>query len=364
MKILIAPDKFKGTLLAQEAAEAIGRGLLAANPEAQLDFAPVADGGEGFAAAIAGNSQRITLQACDPLRRPVEAHYFFNPERRLAIMEMSHCSGLWRLRPDERRPDLADTFGTGQLMAHAAAAGARKIIIGLGGSATTDGGAGMAEALGWKFLDSQRRPLKACPRHFELIEHIEGCTDLPTIIGACDVTNPLLGTHGTAAVYSPQKGASPEMMRDLERWLERLAEVVARDLGCDFRNHPGAGAAGGLGFGLLSFCQAQLRPGFDLVAEALNLEERIRAADLVITGEGRLDAQSMSGKAPVRVAALARRHGKPVVAFVGQTDAPPNLLQCFDAVHAISNDAISTAQAMKESALLLEVTARNSFSAP
>ena len=356
MRILIAPDKFKGSLSAWEAAQAIARGLRFAHPEAALDIAPIADGGEGFAEVVGGKSQRVSVDACDPLRRPLQGHYFFDPEKQLAVMEMSNCSGLGLLTPHERQPEWADTFGTGLLIRHAVAAGARTIIVGLGGSATTDAGAGMAEAIAYRFRNDAGRLLRACPKHFELIEEIEGGLQMPLIIGACDVTNPLLGINGTAAVYAPQKGASAEMVEQLERWLEHLARIVSRDLGCDFRNIPGAGAAGGLGYGLMSFCKAQLRPGFELVAEALNLEERIRACDLVITGEGRLDAQSAHGKAPVALAALARKLGKRVEAFVGRND--DKVSACFDAVHSISKENISTAEAMRRAAHLLEAAAR------
>ncbi|MEA3213010.1 MAG: glycerate 2-kinase [Chthoniobacter sp.] len=358
MRILVAPDKFKGSISAVAAAEAIARGWRKACPEAQLELAPIADGGEGFAEALgqALGGEWITVPALDPIGREVSARYAWIAERKLAIIEMSEASGLWRLKPEERDPLRASTYGTGQLMRDAAGRGARTILVGLGGSATTDGGIGMAAALGYETLTSDGDELDPIPRNLPSLTRIvgENVIGLPEVIAACDVQNPLLGARGAARVFSPQKGADPMTVEALEVGLEALAEVVATDLGCDFRNHPGAGAAGGIGFGLMSFCGASMRPGFDIVAEALRLEERIAASDLVITGEGRLDDQTLDGKGPSGVASLAHRHGKRVIAFAGSVLGGDALSEVFDAICPLVDQPVALEAAMNCGAEFLE----------
>jgi len=256
-----------------------------------------------------------------------------------AVIEMSDASGLHRLATDERNPWEASTFGTGQLILHAESRGAARVLVGLGGSATNDAGTGLAAALGWQFLTSDGEPLEPRPANFLAIERIEPPEDEPPlrIVAACDVRNPLLGPDGASRVYARQKGADDRMIEFLEMALEHLADLVAEQLGVDHRRLPGAGAAGGLGYGLATFCQAELQPGFALVAEALRLEERIAASDLVITGEGRLDAQTLYGKAPVEVARLAKKQGKPVAVVCGQCEPGAEAAEWFDFVIAIQS---------------------------
>ena len=358
MRILIAPDKFKGSLSAPAAAEAIARGLRAAWPEAELDLAPIADGGEGFAEslAVALVAEWVKVASQDAIGRPIEARYAWLPGESLAILEMSEASGLHRIAQQERDPLRADTFGTGALIAHAVARGARRILVGLGGSATTDGGVGMALALGYRFFDHDGREFPPVPGTLASLARIERPPGLrlPEIFAACDVQNPLLGERGAAHVYSPQKGADASTVQLLESALSRLADVCAASLGCDHRNVPGSGAAGGLGFGLLTFCNASIRPGFDMIAETLHLEARIAAADLVITGEGRIDDQTLDGKGPAGVAVLARKAGRRVIAFAGSVTAAAEGAGIFDAVIPIADRPITIADAMREAAPLLE----------
>ena len=362
MRILIAPDKFKGSLSAPAAAEAIARGLRAVWPDAQLDLAPIADGGEGFAESLAAalGAEWVNVASEDAIGRSIGARYAWLPGESLAILEMSEASGLHRIAQNERAPLRADTFGTGILIAHAAARGAWRILVGLGGSATTDGGVGAARALGFRFLDHDGRDFPAVPGTLASLARIERPQDLllPEIFAACDVQNPLLGERGAARVYAPQKGADADAVEFLESALTRLAEVCAASLGCDHRNVPGAGAAGGLGFGLLTFCGAAIRPGFGMIAETLHLEARIAAADLVITGEGRIDDQTLDGKGPAGVAALARKAGKRVIGFGGAVTAAAESAGIFDALIPIADRPLAIADAMREAAPLLERASR------
>jgi glycerate kinase len=268
---------------------------------------------------------------------------------------MSAAAGMWRIAREERNPLSASTFGVGEMILDAVRRGAVHIIAGLGGSATNDGGAGMAAALGYRFLTSDGEPVEPIPANLLALTSIRPPElELPAITAACDVRNPLLGPSGASRVYGPQKGADAAAVALLESALENLADVAAHDLGCDFRNVPGAGAAGGLGFGMLTFCSAQLRPGFEVVAECLGLESKIIGADLVITGEGSLDAQTLEGKAPAGVAALARRHGRRVIAFAGVVCGDVRWSDYFDAVHALSDDAASMEESIRDAANLLE----------
>ena len=362
VRILIAPDKFKGSLSAPAAAEAIARGLRSVWPDAQIDLAPIADGGEGFAEAlkVALGAEWVNVASEDALGRAIAARYAWLDGERLAILEISEASGLHRIAPHERDPLRADTFGTGILIAHAIARGARRIHVGLGGSATTDGGAGMARALGFRFLDGEGRDFSAAPGALQSVAQIVRPADrvLPEIFAASDVQNPLLGERGAARVYGPQKGADAAAVALLDRALTRLADVCAADLGCDHRDVPGSGAAGGLGFGLLSFCNAKIRPGFEMISETLHLGRRIAAADLVITGEGRIDDQTLDGKGPAGVAALARSAGRLVIAFGGAISAVAEDSGVFDALIPIADRPLTVAEAMAEAAPLLERASR------
>jgi glycerate 2-kinase len=362
MRILIAPDKFKGSLHARGVADCIATGLRDVLPEATIEIVPVADGGEGTADVIcqACAGEWVTCAAHDALGRSITARYVWLRDRALAVMEMSEAAGMWRIASRERDPVRANTYGAGEMLLEAGRLGARKVIIGLGGSATNDGGFGMARALGFRFLDRNGVELKGPVSDLLGLDQVLRPRDLslPDLIGAADVRNPLLGGRGATRTFGSQKGATPEQLEALEQALARLADVVARDLGCDFREAAGAGAAGGLGFGLMSFGGATLRPGFDLVAEMLDLDAAIQRADAVITGEGSLDDQTLEGKAPAGVARLARKRGKRVFAIVGCATQNPNVLQVFDGVIALAKRPVTPEESIARTPELLCERAR------
>lgn len=321
-RILIAPDKFKGSLSALEAAEAMAAGVRDADPDAQIDLCPIADGGEGFMEALkpALDGRWITTPAVDALGRPIESRYLLadTPDGPVAVIEMAATAGIARLSPHERDPLRASTRGVGIQLADAVEQHrATRIVLGLGGSATNDGGAGLATAIGLRFLGADGGDVDPLPANLDQVHQIDESDRilLPPVTVACDVDNPLLGPRGATAVFSPQKGAGESDQAQLESALTRLVELArAREEA----ETAGAGAAGGLGFGLLRFAGASLVPGFDLLADLLDFDARIRRADLILTGEGSLDAQSLGGKGPV---ALARRAGSiPVAAFPGTVD--------------------------------------------
>jgi glycerate kinase len=352
MHILVAPDKFKGSLSAREVAAAVIAGL-AQYPGIIAASCPVADGGEGFADALATRCDPVP-GIRDPLGRPITARCgWLDPGT--AVLEMSDSSGLHRLTAPERDPWHASTFGVGQLIRHAASHGAARVLVGLGGSATNDAGAGMAAALGWHFLTSDGEPMEPIPANFLAIERIEPPEDdtLLRVTAACDVRNPLLGPEGASHVYARQKGADDRTIHYLEIALAHLADLVTDQLGIDHRLLPGAGAAGGLGYGLATFCRADLQPGFPLVAAALRLEERIAASDLVITGEGRLDSQTLYGKAPAEVARLAKKHGKPVALLCGQCEPGAEAAQWFDLIVPLQDLEPSPALSIRNAAPLV-----------
>ena len=358
MRILIAPDKFKGSLTAIEVASAIRDGFFSVFPDARFDIVPVADGGEGtaeiFREALGG--QRVEVSAHDALGRPVTASYAWIPSSEVAVIDMSSASGLWRIADAERDPRRASTFGTGELMVDAIARGAKNLMIGLGGSATNDAGAGMAAALGWMFLDERNETVAPHPAEFPRIRQIIP-PDTPlscSVTGLCDVKNPLLGELGATRVFGPQKGVTPETLTSLEDGLAHLANLYREQMGRDFIETPGAGAAGGLGFGLLAFCRGSLEPGFQAVARLMDLDSKAAGADLVITGEGRLDAQSLHGKAPYEIARLAARHGKPVIGFAGLVE---EALPEFDACVPIADGPLTLDESRLRAAELLRAAA-------
>ncbi len=376
MRILIAPDKFKGSLDAREVAENIAKGLHDELPDAKIDIVPMADGGEGTAEAIAQARACSWLEckAHDPLGREIDARYAWNGDGKIAIMEMSEAAGMRRISEDERDPVRATTFGAGEMILDAANRGANKIIIGLGGSATNDGGFGMARALGFRFFSDEKELTEAVPELADLtrietpvaagVSPANSTTQparLPPqlkIIAAVDVKNPLLGKNGATRMFGPQKGASKKGTDILERALTRLADVVAKEFRFDYRDEAGAGAAGGLGFGLMSFCGAKVRPGFDVVAEAVGLESKIKDADVVITGEGSLDRQTVEGKTPAGVARLAQTFGKKVFAIAGRTDGNRHVHELFDEVYTLARRGLSKEKQMKRAAELLRERAR------
>jgi glycerate kinase len=364
MKILIAPDKFKGTLDAWEVAQNIAKGLRDVLSDADIEIIPMADGGEGTAEAIcdARGCSWVQCKAHDPLGREIYARYGWIDQEKLAVTEMSEAAGMRRLSESERDPIRATTFGVGEMLLDATKRGANEIVIGLGGSATNDGGFGMARALGFRFLGAGDREIKRVVELalLERIQRPKGREELKRrrIIAAVDVKNPLLGENGATQVFGPQKGASKSDLDNLEHALTKLADVVATEFGFDYRDEAGAGAAGGLGFGLLSFCDATIRPGFQVVAEAVGLELKMKDVDVVITGEGSLDRQTLEGKTPVGVARLARKFGKPVFAFVGRATKDPEVLNIFEGIYENARPGMSEKENMKRAAELLRENAR------
>jgi glycerate kinase len=337
VRVLVAPQEFKGSLSAGEAADAIATGIRRARPEWQLDVLPLSDGGPGFIDALrrAVRADTCSLVVHDALGRPLLGRYVILREGRVAVVEAAQANGLIHVDPTDRDPLRADSGGVGELIADAAAAKPNGLIVGVGGSATTDGGAGMARVLGARFLDAGGRELP--PGGGPLVRLARIDWSRPAVIEglepvvATDVTNPLIGSNGAAAVYAPQKGATPEQVELLETGLRRYAEVVRRDLGVDVAELPGAGAAGGLAAGLVAFLGARIASGFDVVAEATRLVARLAAADLVVTGEGSFDNQSLQGKTTGRVIELARAAGKPAIILAGRADGPaPNVHTLMD----------------------------------
>ena len=364
VKILVAPDKFKHAASASEVAHALAKGFAAASPDHHCVLAPIADGGEGtdeILAAAVGASWR-SLTTVNPYGQRIATRYAWDPaheEGPVAIMTMARANGLATLEAGAGL-DLgrATTWGTGEMLRHAALAGARSIVIGLGGSATNDGGMGLARALGYRFLAAHGGELTE-PRMLVELASIQPPAKLrlPTVTAACDVDNPLLGKDGATNCYGGQKGATPQQRSVLEAGLARLADVARDGLGHDPRDQPGAGAAGGLGYGLSVFAGATLVPGFFLVARWIDLERQIESSDIVVTGEGRIDGQSLHGKATFGVATLARHLGKPVIAFAGQIEDQAPLRETFDALHCIAPAGMSTLESMVRTVELLEQAA-------
>ena len=372
MRILIAPDKFKGSLSARQVAENIALGIGDVIPDVQIEIAPAADGGEGTAEVIHDSlgGEWVTCASHDALGGRIEARYVWIRDQGTAVMEMSEAAGMRRLKDGVRDIMCASTFGVGEMLLDATKRVARKIIVGLGGSATNDGGFGMARALGFRFFDERHNEIEKAVDLISLagievpvaagVSPVTSLKSQPAsasggplqlkIVAACDVKNPLLGETGATRTFGPQKGATPEQLEILERALTRLADTVTRELGCDFRKNPGAGAAGGLGFGLMSFCGAELRPGFDVVADAVELEEKIKSADVVITGEGKLDSQTLEGKAPAGVARLARKFGKRVFAVVGRAAADQQVREIFEGVYELGGSIPQARDLLRERA--------------
>ena len=312
----------------------------------------------------------MNCRAHDPLGREIEARYAFVEDRKLAVMEMSAAAGMKLLRPDEYDVDRASTFGVGEMLLDATRHGANEIIVGLGGSATNDGGFGMARALGFRFLDERDNEIKAIAALLGLQRIVRQNVEVlvpstypekrrsprraplqrQRVIAAADVRNPLLGENGATRVFGPQKGVKPGEIDMFEQALAKYADVVARDLHVDFRNEPGTGAAGGLGFGLMSFCGAELRSGFDVVSEAVGLESKMKDVDLVITGEGSLDRQTLEGKTPAGVSRLARKLGKRVFAIVGRANEDREARELFDGVYELGGSIAQARELLRERA--------------
>ncbi len=336
----MAPDKFKGSLTAVAAAEAIARGVRDRDPRATLRCVPVADGGEGTVEAVVGagfDRRRAVVRG--PTGNEVDAAFAIRDQT--AVIEMAEASGLGLLHGAAPAPLTATTYGTGQLIRAALDAGARDVVLGIGGSATTDGGAGMAQALGARLLDSRDEQLGAGGAILQDLTRIDTSALDPRVADtrftvACDVSNPLVGPHGAATVYGPQKGATPHDVEVLDAALTRYARIVRRDLGVDVAQAPGAGAAGGLGAGAIAFLRADLASGVELLRETVGFADALVGADLVITGEGSLDEQSLSGTAPVGVAGAAAAAGLPAIAVCGRVSVTPAQLAEVGLVRAWS----------------------------
>jgi glycerate 2-kinase len=368
MRIIVAPDSFKEALSAREACEAIARGIRRVVPAARIELIPMADGGEGTVEALiaATGGEIRESEVTGPLGEKVIAKWgLLGDGSGTAVLEMASASGLALVPRERRDPTLTTTYGTGELIRGALDSGAARILAGIGGSATTDGGTGAAQALGVIFLDrrGEALPPGLCGGRLPDVARIHlAARDsrigrVPVQV-ACDVDNPLCGPRGAAAIYGPQKGASPQQVELLDRGLAHLADLITRDIGTDVRDIPGAGAAGGLGAGLISFFEATLRPGIELVIDALHFADRIAGADLIITGEGRLDRQSMMGKLIAGIGRVASTADVPVIALVGSAgEGADAALTLIESYHCISPPDLPLAQALSETAERLEATA-------
>ena len=363
MRVVVAPDKFKGSLTTLQAAEAMSRGVLAAAPGASIDRVPMADGGDGTVDALlaaTGGSYR-QARVTGPLGEPVLARFGVLGDGLTASIEMAAASGLVLVPAARRNPWIATTRGTGELLLAAIAAGARRVIVGIGGSATNDGGAGLGQSLGFRLLDAEGRDLEPGGGSLDRLARIDPSGRRTELNGvevavACDVTNPLCGPEGASAVYGPQKGASPVMVDRLDRNLAHFARVVERDLGMAIKDLPGSGAAGGLGGGLVAFAGGMLEPGVDLVIRAVKLEDRLRHADLCLTGEGAIDSQSAFGKTAVGVARLARSLHCPTLALACSINpgAEGVLAEGINAYFSICDGPTNLDQAIAQAGALLE----------
>ena len=368
MKIVIAPDSYKESLSALAVATAIEQGFCEIFPTAEYVKLPVADGGEGTVEAMVAATQGeiVHVRVTGPLGESVEGFYGRSGDKESAFIEMAAASGLELVAPSQRNPLKTTSWGTGELIRHALDAGVNHIIIGIGGSATNDGGAGMVQALGAKLLNAQGEPIGPGGEALENISRIDisgldkrlaGCR----IDVACDVTNPLTGKEGATAVFGPQKGATPEMIARLDKALEHYAQVIARELDIDVLSLEGGGAAGGMGAALYAFCGAHLRQGIEIVTDALDLDRQVADADLVITGEGRIDSQTIHGKVPVGVAKIAKRYNKPVIGIAGSLTADVGVVHDhgLDAVFSVLYTICTLEEALENASENVRMTARN-----
>ena len=324
MKVVVAIDSFKGSLSSLQAGNAVKEAICRLDGNAEVLVKPLADGGEGTVEALAetSNAEMVEIEVNGPLMKPVIAKYCIFKDTNTAVIEMAASSGITLVSPEDRNPLETTTFGVGELIKDAINRGCRRFVIGIGGSATNDGGTGMLTALGYEFLDKNGNQIVLGAKGLKDLNKIKTDNVLPELKYcefniACDVTNPLCGESGCSAVYGPQKGATPEMIQNMDCWLRAYAEI-AKDVSSKAdKDYAGAGAAGGLGFAFLSFTNATLKSGIQIILDEINIEADIKNADIVVTGEGRLDSQTVQGKAPIGVAKLAKKYGKKVIAFSG-----------------------------------------------
>ncbi|AEH49721.1 glycerate kinase [Parageobacillus thermoglucosidasius] len=368
MKVIIAPDSFKESLSAFAVANAIEKGFRDIFPDAEYVKIPMADGGEGTVQSLvdATNGRMVTTKVTGPLGDRVQAFFGMLGDGKTAVIEMAAASGLHLVPREKRNPLVTTTRGTGELILAALDEGAEHIIVGIGGSATNDGGAGMIQALGGRLLDRYGKEIG--PGGGSLSEladidlsRLDARLNHVKIEIACDVDNPLTGARGASAVFGPQKGATPEMVATLEQNLQHYADVIERVLGKQVKDIPGAGAAGGLGAGLLAFLHAELKRGVEIVLETVKFHERIQGASLVITGEGRIDGQTVFGKTPIGVAKAAKRHHIPVIALAGSLsdDSDVVLNHGIDALYSVVPGVIPLEKALKNAEYYIAQTARN-----
>jgi glycerate kinase len=363
MKVVIAPDSFKGSLSAFEVAKSIQKGILNVDKSIKTVLVPMADGGEGTVQSLidASGGKIVEINVHDPLFREIKSFYGIMGDGVTAIIEMAAASGLPLLTPEERNPIKTTTYGTGELIKDALNRGCRKFIIGLGGSATNDGGCGMAQALGAKFLDENGNEVGMGGGELAKISAIDisgldNRIKQAVFLAACDVDNPLTGENGASAVYGPQKGASENDVKTMDNGLLHFAQVVKEELNLDIKDVPGAGAAGGLGAGVMIFLNAQLQRGIDIVIHTTNLIDKMKDANLVITGEGRIDFQTAFGKTPFGVAQIAKKQNIPVIALAGSLGEGYKTLfeKGFDEIFSITGESVSLQEAMENAAPLLE----------
>jgi glycerate kinase len=364
MKILIASDSFKGSATTMEVADNIAKGLLRVCPEIEIEKLPVADGGEGTVETlVAGmDGDFVQVEVTGPLGERVKAKYGIIDDG-MAIIEMAEASGLVLVDEEMRNPTLTTTYGTGELILSALERGLKRIYVGIGGSATNDGGMGMARALGYRFLDRDGNELPDGGGSLGQLDRIEVANVMPLLKDAritvmCDVENPLFGPDGAAFVYGPQKGADPDMVQLLDENLRHFSEILIRDMNADVAGIPGSGAAGGLGGGLMAFCGAELKPGIEMVLDILNFDGHLQDVDLVVTGEGRIDGQSAKGKVPAGVAKRAKKLNKPLVAIAGGVGEGAEGLYSIgtDLILPIVDGPMELRQAMDKVGILLERT--------
>ena len=366
MQLLVVPDSFKESLSAKEVADAIARGIHSVDPEITVKQLPFSDGGEGALDLLQNlfEGELVTMSTIDAMGRSIKAPYFRFADRKAAWIELSQASGLAQIKVDRRNPMLASTYGTGLQIRHALDHGAEEIYLGIGGSATNDGGTGILSALGGLFSDAEGEMLLPGGGFLTELDHID-VEAIPQfkLKVACDVSNPLLGKQGATAVYGPQKGVTPEMEPQLEAGLTNFSKHIELLTQKSVAEVPGAGAAGGCAAGLHGLLEAELVSGFELLAELSNLEEQIAASDLIVTAEGRIDGQSLEGKLPVGVAKLAKKHHKPVVVLAGSIGEHLDPLYALgiDAIFSIQNKPCTLEESMNNAVKLLESTAQRVF---
>jgi glycerate kinase len=362
MHIVVAPQALKGSLTAAQAGQAITVGIQTIYPQAEIRVIPMADGGEGTVQAFvtATGGKIVPQTVTGPLGQTVQAFYGILEDGKTAVIEMAACAGLPLLKPEQRDPRLTTTYGVGELIRAALDQGCRSFLIGIGGSATNDGGAGMAQALGAALLTDEGKPIARGGAALSTLASISLQQMDPRLQEcnfdvACDVTNPLCGPEGASAIYGPQKGATPEIVEQLDAALSHYAAILQRDLHCSVAQQPGAGAAGGLGAGLMAFLHANLRPGAQILIEVLELEKHICQADLVITAEGQIDSQTMYGKTIAAIARLAKQYHVPVIALAGSLSPGHHVVYDLglDAINVLPSGPMSLDAAMEQAASLL-----------